>query len=1047
MASETDLLENRLAELVVQRGMVSASVVSACRAQQRETLERGEPMPRLSQLLVKSGHLRADQLVDILRGSLKTDFHRDVSEAYDPLLDTQYQAPLLGGRTSLGKYQLRGELSRGGVGVVFEAFDPELGRHVALKVLRDQNDGGEQRKRLQREAELAGRLSHPHIISVHEVGVIDGVHYIAMELVRGPTLHTAMPGMSLQDRIRLLERVARAVGFAHGEGVIHRDLKPANILISSRGGREGEPVLIDFGLARKQAEDRTQLTRTGAVMGTAVYMAPEQILGKTHEIDARTDVWALGIMLYEMLVGERPFDGKTPAEVYQRILHDEARTMRDHSRRVPAPLELICRKALRKTRANRYNDGNEMADDLARWQSGDTVLAAPPATISRLTQGLRRRPRLVLVGLLLSFGLLALIWLRAAAQDAAELDRLRVREQQRRAEDRASRRALQEGERYRLFQQKLQPLLREIGGTRSVFYIQSLAQMRQRLGEVERVVGELAKLAAVPANARNALLWSLQGIGWYYLGRQHQAERCLLRASELDPKDGAVHYYLGRLYLDRAVAVRFTFGVEDPQAVARRWTQRAVAVMSRASNWGGVGQIDRRLALAYRALAEGRDEDVLRLSRDGLSRFVDQLGVEEFWSLIGLVEKKEKRAAAFRKVIAGRPHSAWQLFFLGSMAHQRGQLDQAIAHYAACLAINPHFELAYNGRAVAHQERGEMAAAVADLDSAIRTNPQSMQAWLNRGSIRNKLGDRQGALADFDEAIRLNPKIARGYHYRGLVLLELKRYDEAIQMCEKAISIRPRFADAWSNRGNAYYLRRDYVAALRDYDQAIMLAPTSGKAYYNRGNLRALRGNLAGAQADFEQTTKHLPRFAPGWAHRGRMAFRQGDFKAALSYFEQALSLDDKVAAIHYNRGNAHHNLAQYARAIADYDRSLALDDSVAETYRARGNARELSGDAPGALRDYDEAIKRDVRLARAWANRAGLKAGMKDLTGAVVDYKVATQLEPSDWASWYGCGLTLARLKQYDRAVVALRRARRVAPERLKQRIDSWVRKIGGMR
>ena len=663
-----------------------------------------------------------------------------------------------------------------------------------------------------------------------------------------------------------------------------------------------------------------------------------------------------------------------------------------------------------------------------------------------MTRSLRTRPRVATIVLLILVGLLAGLWRRSSSNHAAELERMRAREVKRLAEEQAGRRALQAAARYRAFQQQLGPLLREIESTRTVFYIKNLTQMRKRMEEVEGVVQKLAKLAEDPAHAEHGVLWSLQGIGWYFLGRGDRAERCLQRAARLAPKDGAVRYYLGRVYLDRAMAVKFAFGVDDPEGESRRWTRRAVEVMSSAHDWGGVSELDRQLALAYRALAGRREDEVRRLSQAGLERFAGKLGVEEFWSLIAWVERGDQRAAAFRKVIEARPHSYWQHYFLGSMAHKLGNIETALKRYAACLQINPSFALAYNNRAVIYETRGNLAAARADIELALQYNPTSIQATLNRGNIRAKQGDLPGALADYTAAVRLNPRFARGHFNQGLILFGMKRYDASIEKYDRAIALRPSYADAWSNRGNAYFQKKDYISALRDYEKAIVLSPaTSGTAHYNRGNLRFLRGNLIGAKADYDQAIKRQPEFAAAWASLGQVAFKRGDYRAAVAAFDRGVALGSQAAEVYCNRGSAYLHLKQYGRAITDYDRALKLNPVSAEYHRARGNARQLNGDLREALRDYDAAIRLEPRLVETYANRAGLKAQLKDLEGAVADYKVATRLRPRDWTSWYLYGMTLARLRQYDRAVVALQRSRRVAPEAMRSRIDGWIRKIRG--
>jgi tetratricopeptide (TPR) repeat protein/predicted Ser/Thr protein kinase len=272
----------------------------------------------------------------------------------------------------IGKYEVEREIGRGGMATVYEAWDPDLDRPVAVKLMRKGD-----LERLRREATAAGRLRHPHIVAVHEVGA----DFIVMDLVAGRTLAEAAPSMALDDRLRAVETIARAVAFAHGQGVVHRDIKPQNILIDG----EGRAVLTDFGLAK--LGDRDDFTISGAVMGTPEYMAPEQIMGR--DVGPATDVWALGVLLHEMVTGTPPFRGRTPFDVHQRIVRGEAPSL-------GGPLGAIVARALEPRPERRYPGAAALADDLARHLRGEAVQA------SRLPRRLRRLaiPSLLLAALI-----------------------------------------------------------------------------------------------------------------------------------------------------------------------------------------------------------------------------------------------------------------------------------------------------------------------------------------------------------------------------------------------------------------------------------------------------------------------------------------------------------------------------------------------------------------------------------------------------------------------------------------------------------------------
>lgn len=262
----------------------------------------------------------------------------------------------------ISRYELGRVLGEGGSAVVYEAYDPELGRHVALKVLRssfaptvtpaESASFLAATVRLRREAQAVARLSHPNIVSIHEVGR----DYIAMDLVVGTTFAEAGPKLSGDERLRVIETVARAVAYAHEQGVVHRDLKPSNVLIET----SGRVVLTDFGIAK--VTDADALTQHDRVMGTPQYMAPEQVRGEPAGPAA--DVWALGVLLHEALTGARPFQGETDLQTYDLITRGPAPT-------VPGPLGGVAARALARRPQDRYPNAAAFADDLARCRRGE----------------------------------------------------------------------------------------------------------------------------------------------------------------------------------------------------------------------------------------------------------------------------------------------------------------------------------------------------------------------------------------------------------------------------------------------------------------------------------------------------------------------------------------------------------------------------------------------------------------------------------------------------------------------------------------------------
>jgi WD40 repeat protein/tRNA A-37 threonylcarbamoyl transferase component Bud32 len=335
-----------------------------------------------------------------------------------------------------GDYELLEELARGGMGVVYKARQVSLNRVVALKmILAGQLASPADVQRFRTEAENAANLDHPNIVPIYEVGEHDGQHYFSMKLVDGDNLAQAISRRGAEDAakqkasasslrslrlcVRLLEKVARAVHYAHQRGILHRDLKPGNILIDGHG----EPHITDFGLARR-IEGGAGLTQSGAIVGTPSYMPPEQARAEKG-LSTAVDVYALGAILYELLTARPPFQAPTPLDTVLELLEKEPVPPRRLQPQVPADLETICLKCLQKEATKRYATAADLAEDLGRFLAGEPIAARPVGRLERVSKWARRRP--ALAGLLaVSVGaVLALAGFAAyfTAMLAAEVER------------------------------------------------------------------------------------------------------------------------------------------------------------------------------------------------------------------------------------------------------------------------------------------------------------------------------------------------------------------------------------------------------------------------------------------------------------------------------------------------------------------------------------------------------------------------------------------------------------------------------------------------
>ena len=319
------------------------------------------------------------------------------SPAYEAAAGMLASDPELTVGQKIGHYEILSTLGKGGMGEVYLAQDTKLSRKVALKVLPGAFTQDQERlRRFEQEARATSALNHPNILTIFEIGEADGRHYIATEFIEGETLGQRIavgPPLKLRETLDIAEQITSALSAAHGAGIVHRDVKPENIMIR----RDGIVKVLDFGLAklaqiqsiRSGPDDSTRAlvkTGTGVVMGTVAYMSPEQARGLS--LDARTDIWSLGVVIYQMLTGSAPFSGATSSDTLVSILEREPRSLNSFSPEIPEELEWIVTKALTKDCDDRYQTSREMLNDLRRLKQRLSVAAELERSVApQLSEG------------------------------------------------------------------------------------------------------------------------------------------------------------------------------------------------------------------------------------------------------------------------------------------------------------------------------------------------------------------------------------------------------------------------------------------------------------------------------------------------------------------------------------------------------------------------------------------------------------------------------------------------------------------------------------
>ena len=760
--SITDLRQRRLGERAVAAKLITPS-------QLEEALrENGSD---LGDRLLRRGWLTATQVEELRR-----------------TLDAP--APV----TGFSRYELLDVLGEGAMSVVHRGRDRQLGRDVAVKVLRESLFGHPNvRERFARESQALARLDHPSVVKVYDAGGDGGQAYLVMELVPGEPLSKVLEAKRLgrAQLLALLEKAARGVHHAHEKGVIHRDLKPENILVSGE-----EPKVADFGLAHL-VESSPALTRSGAVLGTPMYMAPEQVEGG-REITARTDVHALGVLLYEILTGKPPHPGTSIPEVYAKIAREEPEPPRRLDPSVPWELEAVALKALEKDPARRYATAEAFAEDLRRYRQGEPVLARPVSELSRLWRRAVKQ-RAVLIPLAFAVAL--------AAGWALSVRRARVA-----AESAAEAQGLLEAAR---------PPLEK---ARAALYTNAV--------EVEAM---LASVAVAERDAVRALeLAPGLALGHYRLGEARElrgdyagAQECFAKSAELDPKFGPARYRLGRVLLWRAYGSSINTWADqlaERRAEAEQLVQQGVREIEAAQESGFDNDLHREIASAMLAYLRNEKETVHRICREGINRFGKTDGVEEFHWLLGLVLKA--------------PAAAHKSF------------DEA-------LSLRPKFALALYSRATVTDD---IEARLRDYDRAIAVSPGFAEAYLNRGSARWGKKDAKGAYEDFDHLIRMGAQLPGAYNGRGRTLLELMNDpDRALPDLDEAIRLKPEgYVLPYIARARAHLMKKNYDLAIADATKAISISNWD-EPYRYRGLARLAKGDRASAVADLEEAWRRSP--------------------------------------------------------------------------------------------------------------------------------------------------------------------------------------------
>lgn len=717
-------------------------------------------------------------------------------------------------------YEILGEIGRGGMAVVYKARQRGLNRVVAVKVLR--GGGGwlrdEDAARVRREAEAVARLQHPHVVQIHEVGEWDGEPFLALEFVPGGTLADALArqhrlgtvGIPSDTAAALVETLARAMQHAHEQNIVHRDLKPANVLLADGpGGAFAHPKIADFGLA-VAAERDSSVSQSAALVGTPSYMAPEQANSQLTLVGPRTDVYALGGILYELLTGRPPFQGATVLETLDLVRQAEPVRPRLLRPAVPRDVETICLKCLSKDPARRYGSAAALADDLARFRDGRPITARPVGVFEQGWKWCRRRPLLagLAAGLVAAVALgtagVALEYRRAESERLSAVDRLKQIElinesvfdiftefdiEKVKADDKPVEYALAQR-------------LIEAGKKLDADAIRDplvLANLRNRLGVT------LLSLGEAPA-AIDLLTASLE-VRTAHLGPDH--------SDTLTTTGNLANGYLAAGQLERAVPLFEEAYTRSQAALGPEHSESLTATNNLASGRLAAGRHDQAIPLLNDSLTRhtakfGADHPLTLVTTGHLAMAYQAAGESD--EALPLLERVFDRTQA--RFGPDHPDTLQALNNLALCSHEAGKPDQALPLYERVLAgrkrvcgpDHPHTLTAMNNLASGFQDTGKLDKAVPLFAEALALkkakyapgHPSILTSMANLAMAHHLAGNLDKAVTLHEETLAARETKLGPHHPHTLITMNnlASAYQHTRQL-DKAV---PLFAEVFARQ-------------------------------------------------------------------------------------------------------------------------------------------------------------------------------------------------------------------------------------------------------
>jgi tetratricopeptide (TPR) repeat protein len=973
----------------------------------------------------------------------------------------------------IGPYKLLEPIGEGGMGTVWMAEQTEpIQRRVALKVVKEGMDSRQVLARFEAERQALALMDHPNIAKVLDAGRTPSARpYFVMELVKGRpiTQFCDEKRLGVRERLGLCADVCRAVQHAHQKGIIHRDLKPSNVLVAPYDGRPVVKV-IDFGVAKATGQrltDQTLFTGFGALVGTPEYMSPEQAEVNNQDIDTRSDVYSLGVLLYELLTGTTPL---TRQRVKEAALLEVLRVIREEEPPRPSTrlsttdelpsiaanrgleprklsgvvrgdLDWIVMKALEKDRSRRYESAGAFTADVLRYLRDEPVLACPPSAWYRWRKFARRNqaPLAVAACLFLVFAILggSIVW---AWRDRAAREReesARQAEVARRAEEAVSAvRTYLAGNNLALARQKLAGARAHVGQEPASFgdLIREIESIEEELKRFDRYLDLLdqAHQAEIPHSSVEVPGDPTQPSSRPWQPAPAKAVPYLLEAlalySILEREDWTTALQGGVLGKGQVEQIRGSAYEEllwlATDVLDRKQDHRsgntlpAEAAATQALGYLHKAEVVRRPTRAFYAVR-------------GASR--NLLGEREAARADGQRASNTPPTTAVDHMLHGRA-----AFAASQRAAANKKMDtavreknRAVAEFEAALRLEPthYWSLMRLGYCLASLGKApdDWRAASTVFTACISKRPNHAHAYQCRADVYNRLGRYEYALADSSRAIELDPKHLLAWNTRGDIYFKLRQYDRAIVEYSAAIAVDPKDAEAWFLRARTYSHAGKSEEAIADYAQGLKLDPKDTKAWVNRGTTYLERRQYEQGIADLSKAIELDKTLALAWNNRADAYFALRQFQKAVDDYSKAIKLTPKWMMPVANRGMSYLRLRQYKEAAADFTSAITLNPKDARQWCNRGIAYRELRQYELAIKDLCEGLKLDPKYTQGWYSRGLAYMQLHQCAKAIDDFTEAIKLDPKLYPAWGNRAGAHYELHHYQQAITDYREAIRL--------------------